>query len=133
LAPSVPPTRDSGRFPAIGAAPEPAPVPAPFAEADLLFTSILDGASSGVPDEVSERDLRRCLELDPDHAAARYLLGLLLEQCGRPAEAATEYRRALQSLEAGRARPTPFFLNPARLRVACAHAAERLEANGRSR
>ena len=131
--PPAPPTRDSGRFPAIGAAPEPAPVPTPFAEADLLFASVLDGASSGVPDAVSERDLRKCLSLDPDHAAARYLLGLLLEQSGRPAEAATEYRRALQSLEAGRARPTPFFLNPARLRVACAHAAERLEASGRGR
>jgi chemotaxis protein methyltransferase CheR len=129
----TPPARDSGRFPAIGADPEPAPVPASFAEADLLFAHVLDGASSGVPDAVSERDLRKCLSLDPDHAAARYLLGLLLEQCGRPAEAATEYRRALQSLEAGRARPTPFFLNPARLRVACAHAAERLEANGRGR
>ncbi len=125
------PRHDSGRFPAIPA--EPAPVPAPFMEADLLFACVLDGASSGVPDEVSERDLRKCLSLDPDHAAARYLLGLLLEQCGRPAEAATEYRRALQSLEAGRARPTPFFLNPARLRVACAHAAERLEAPARGR
>jgi chemotaxis protein methyltransferase CheR len=76
---------------------------------------------------MAEKDLRRCLSLDPDHASARYLLGLLLEQGGRPTEACAEYRRALQSLEAGRARAVPFFLNPARLQVACAHAAERLE------
>ncbi|MFP2928161.1 hypothetical protein ACLESO_23770 [Pyxidicoccus sp. 3LG] len=84
-------------------------------------------------DDIAERDLRRCLALDPDHTAARYLLGLLLEQGRRPAEASAEYRRALQSLEEGRARPIPFFLNPARLRVACAHAAERLEAAVRRR
>ncbi|MBZ4418905.1 protein-glutamate O-methyltransferase CheR [Myxococcus sp. RHSTA-1-4] len=135
-------TRDSGRFAAIGAGtptagampPTPTgPVDPASTEADLLFACVLDGASTGTPDDTAERDLRRCLALDPDHAAARYLLGLLLEQGGRPAEAAAEYRRALQSLEAGRARPVPFFLNPSRLQVACAHAAERLEAAGRSR
>lgn len=142
--PALPPagraTRDSGRFPAVGTGtstssePPPAEPASPAStEADLLFACVLDGASSGTPDDVAERDLRRCLTLDPDHAAARYLLGLLLEQGGRPAEAATEYRRALQSLEAGRARPVPFFLNPARLQVACAHAAERLEPSGRGR
>jgi len=104
-----------------------------FAEADLLFACVLDGAASGVSDAVAERDLRRCLALDPDHAAARYLLGLLLEQCRRPFEAVVEYRRGLQSLEAGRSRPVPFFLNPVRLRVACAHAAGRLDALGGSR
>ncbi|WP_426753689.1 CheR family methyltransferase [Myxococcus sp. Y35] len=109
------------------------PGPDAIAEADLLFACVLDGAASGVPDSVSERELRRCLALDPDHAAARYLLGLLLEQCRRAPEAASEYRRALESLEAGRSRPVPFFLNPARLRVACAHAAERLEFSGRRR
>jgi chemotaxis protein methyltransferase CheR len=97
------------------------------AEADRLFAGVLDGTSSGGTEDMAEKDLRRCLSLDPDHASARYLLGLLLEQGGRPTEACAEYRRALQSLEAGRARAVPFFLNPARLQVACAHAAERLE------
>ncbi|QSQ18570.1 methyltransferase domain-containing protein [Myxococcus landrumensis] len=106
---------------------------AAFTEADLLFACVLDGASSGASDAVAERDLRRCLALDPDHAAARYLLGLLLEQCRRPLDAAVEYRRALVSLEEGRSRPVPFFLNPSRLRVACAHAAGRLEPLGGAR
>ncbi|AKQ64820.1 Chemotaxis protein methyltransferase CheR [Myxococcus hansupus] len=117
----------------LGADPSPPSGPDAFLEADLLFACVLDGAASGVPDSVSERDLRRCLALDPDHAAARYLLGLLLEQCRRAAEATIEYRQALQSLEAGRARPVPFFLNPDRLRIACAHAAERLESSRRRR
>ncbi|AGC46919.1 chemotaxis protein methyltransferase CheR [Myxococcus stipitatus DSM 14675] len=106
---------------------------AAFTEADLLFACVLDGASSGASDAAAERDLRRCLSLDPDHAAARYLLGLLLEQCRRPLDAAVEYRRALVSLEEGRSRPVPFFLNPSRLRVACAHAAGRLEPLGGTR
>nr|WP_246356756.1 CheR family methyltransferase [Pyxidicoccus fallax] len=135
--PPAAPARDSGRVAAVGPgtpAGEPPASPTTAAtEADLLFARVLDGASSGTPDDTAERDLRRCLALDPDHAAARYLLGLLLEQGGRPAEAAAEYRRALQVLEAGRARPVPFFLNPVRLQVACAHAVERLEAAGRSR
>ncbi len=111
----------------------PEPGPEARAEADLLFACVLDGAASGVSDAVAERDLRRCLTLDPDHAAARYLLGLLLEQCRRTAEAASEYRRAFQALESGRSRPVAFFLNPDRLRVACAHAAERLEFSVRRR
>lgn len=106
---------------------------AAFTEADLLFACVLDGASAGASDAAAERDLRRCLSLDPDHSAARYLLGLLLEQCRRPLEAAVEYRRALVSLEEGRSRPVPFFLNPSRLRVACAHAAGRLESLGGAR
>ncbi|NVJ09308.1 methyltransferase domain-containing protein [Myxococcus sp. AM001] len=111
----------------------PEPGPEARAEADLLFACVLDGAASGVSDAVAERDLRRCLTLDPDHAAARYLLGLLLEQCRRTAEAASEYRRAFLALESGRSRPVAFFLNPDRLRVACAHAAERLEFSVRKR
>ncbi|MFP2958876.1 CheR family methyltransferase [Myxococcus sp. 1LA] len=111
----------------------PEPGPESHAKADLLFACVLDGAASGVSDAVAERDLRHCLSLDPDHAAARYLLGLLLEQCRRPTEAAAEYRRAFQSLETGRSRPVAFFLNAERLRVACAHAAERLEFSGRKR
>ncbi|WP_043321210.1 CheR family methyltransferase [Corallococcus coralloides] len=140
----VRPKRDSGRFPSIvtgasgSAAPKPDAPPVPpsapdetaMAEADWLFSCVLDGASTGVPDEKSERDLRRCLDLDPDHVAARYLLGLLLEQCGQPGAALEAYRRALRAVESGRARPVPFFLNLPRLRVACARAVERLEAEG---
>ncbi|GMT99986.1 hypothetical protein KH5H1_41060 [Corallococcus caeni] len=126
--------RDAGPSAAGPAAPRPdAPVPpdeAARAEADWLFSCVLDGASTGVPDERSERDLRRCLDLDPDHVAARYLLGLLLEQCGQPGAALEAYRRALRAVESGRARPVPFFLNLPRLRVACARAVERLEAEG---
>ncbi|WP_341870954.1 tetratricopeptide repeat protein, partial [Corallococcus llansteffanensis] len=107
--------------------PPPGPTSDTMAEADWLFSCVLDGASTGVPDEQSERDLRRCLELDPDHVAARYLLGLLLEQCGRPDAAVLEYRRARDAVDSGRARPVPFFLNLPRLRVACARAVERLE------
>ncbi|MFB1481084.1 protein-glutamate O-methyltransferase CheR [Corallococcus sp. RDP092CA] len=138
------PKRAPGRLPssarATGApgADAPAPgldAPAPpdeaaMALADGLFSRVLDGASTGVPDETSERDLRRCLELDPDHVAARYLLGLLLEQGGQPGAALEAYRRALRAVESGRARPVPFFLNPPRLRLACARAVERLEADG---
>ncbi|NOK22984.1 CheR family methyltransferase [Corallococcus carmarthensis] len=137
------PKRDSGRFQSIAgpAAPKPdapaskpdAPAPpdeASMAEADWLFSCVLDGASTGVPDEKSEHDLRRCLDLDPDHVAARYLLGLLLEQCGQPGAALEAYRRALRAVDSGRARPVPFFLNLARLRVACARAVERLAPEG---
>ncbi|GMU09130.1 CheR family methyltransferase [Corallococcus caeni] len=128
------PKRDAGPSVAGPAAPRPdAPVPpdeAARAEADWLFSCVLDGASTGVPDERSERDLRRCLDLDPDHVAARYLLGLLLEQCGQPGAALEAYRRALRAVESGRARPVPFFLNLPRLRVACARAVERLDAEG---
>ncbi|WP_420718379.1 CheR family methyltransferase [Pyxidicoccus sp. MSG2] len=108
--------------------PASSPTAADVTEADRLFAGVLDGTSSGGTEDAAEKDLRRCLALDPDHSAARYLLALLLEQGSRPLEAGIEYLRALQSLEAGRARPVPFFLNPARLQVACAHAVERLEA-----
>jgi chemotaxis protein methyltransferase CheR len=97
-------------------------------EADALFAQVLEWATAG--GEASPRTaeaLRRCLTLDPDLAAARYLLGMLLEQRGALVEAAGEYRRALRSLEEGRARATPFFLNNARLQVACARAIERVE------
>ncbi|WP_420715185.1 CheR family methyltransferase [Corallococcus sp. BB11-1] len=152
--PAVPvagaPKRDSGRFPTVtpvgvlGPAADPGPgadgasrgPPSPealastMAEADWLFSCVLDGASTGVSDAQAEHDLRRCLDLDPDHVAARYLLGLLLEQCGRPEAAVGEYRRARDAVDSGRARPVPFFLNLPRLRVACARAVERLEAEG---
>jgi chemotaxis protein methyltransferase CheR len=126
--------KDSGRFPAVGGGTEPGPPPPSqellFAEADALFAQILEGA--GETDVQKEEYLRRCLSLDPELAAARYLLGMMLELREEFPEAASEYRRALRSLEEGRARATPFFLNPARLQVACARAVERME-EGRPR
>ncbi|RKH14508.1 methyltransferase domain-containing protein [Corallococcus sp. CA053C] len=137
--PSLPPAALPDVAPARAAEPGPEPTavasqppllePAAdaMAEADWLFSCVLDGASTGVSDEQSEWNLRRCLELDPDHVAARYLLGMLLEQSGRPDAAVVEYRRARDAVDSGRARPVPFFLNLPRLRVACARAVERLE------
>ena len=127
---------ESGRFPAVGSAPMPrfgqgdGGEPA-HAEADGLFAMVLDGVGEG--DAQTEDYLRRCLALDPDLAAARYLLAMLLELREATAEALAEYRKALRSLEEGRARPTPFFLNHARLAVACARAVERMEGGGRPR
>lgn len=95
-------------------------------EAEALFARVLEGASHGELTPQAFDELGRCLVLDPDLAPARYLQGMLLEQRGARDEAAQAYRRALRSLEEGRARPTPFFLNPARLQVACAHALERV-------
>jgi chemotaxis protein methyltransferase CheR len=114
---------DSGRFPAIGASSS----PEELSEADALFARILEGATGQEPPPQTGESLRRCLALDPNLAAARYLLGMLLEQQGEVPEALTEYRRALRSLEVGRARATPFFLNNARLQVACSRAIERVE------
>ncbi|ADO73675.1 CheR family methyltransferase [Stigmatella aurantiaca] len=126
--------RDSGRFPAVGGGLEPAgglsSLELMHAEADALFAQILEGA--GETDVQKEEYLRRCLSLDPELAAARYLLGMMLELREEFPEAAGEYRRALRSLEEGKARATPFFLNPARLQVACARAVERMEV-GKSR
>jgi chemotaxis protein methyltransferase CheR len=125
----------SGRFPAVSATkpPEPpAPVQpsGPHLEADALFAQALEWAGGGEASPQTADTLRSCLVLDPDLAAARYLLGLVLEQRGALAEAAEEYRRALRSLEEGRARATPFFLNNARLLVACVRAVERVERTG---
>ena len=111
----------------------PSPVlPAPegtgsYSEADALFAQVLGWAAGNEVGPETAETLRRCLSMDPDLAAARYLLGMLLEQRGTLAEATVEYRRALRSLEEGRARTTPFFLNNARLQVACARAIERVE------
>ncbi len=124
----TPEARSSGSFPAVGQPGE----SGPYSEADALFAQVLERAASSEPGPQTEETLRRCLSLDPDLAAARYLLGLLLEQRSAPAEAVAEYRRALRSLEEGKARATPFFLNNARLQVACAHAIERVERAGGS-
>ncbi|MDY7230550.1 CheR family methyltransferase [Hyalangium rubrum] len=140
--PAVPPAPalvgrpESGQFPTVGLAEgadarEQGPQDPVHAEADGLFAQVLDGV--GETDARTEEYLRRCLTLDPDLAAARYLLAMLLELREAFAEAAAEYRKALRSLEEGRARPTPFFLNHARLRVACARAVERMEDGSRPR
>jgi chemotaxis protein methyltransferase CheR len=127
-------TATSGRFPAVTSQkPEGSTEIQPgdagaHSEADALFAKVLEWASSGgEASPQTAESLRRCLALDPDLSAARYLMGMLLEQRGALAEAAVEYRRALRSLEEGRARATPFFLNNARLQVACARAIERVE------
>ncbi|MFY0524426.1 CheR family methyltransferase [Archangium gephyra] len=127
-------TATSGRFPAVAPQkPEGSTEVQPgdagaHSEADALFAKVLEWASSGgEASPQTAESLRRCLALDPDLSAARYLMGMLLEQRGALAEAAAEYRRALRSLEEGRARATPFFLNNARLQVACARAIERVE------
>jgi chemotaxis protein methyltransferase CheR len=121
----------SGRFASVGVPPTPSPET--YAEADTLFERVLEWATEGSqPTPQTEETLRRCLLLDPDLAAARYLLGMVCEQRAAPGEALGEYRRALRSLEDGRARATPFFLNNARLQVACARALERLERAGSS-
>jgi chemotaxis protein methyltransferase CheR len=145
------PRRDSGRFstvpapPPQGGPPESGRSPAVrpseaqdrldehplYLEADRLFAEVLDGVGEG--DSQTEDYLQRCLALDPDLSAARYLLGMLLELRESYGEAATEYRKALRSLEEGRARSTPFFLNHARLRVACEKAIARMEGGGKAR
>ena len=103
----------------------------PPQSADALFSQVLEKAADGARlDPQTEETLRRCLVLDPDLAAARYLLGMVFEQRAAWSEAASEYRRALRSLEEGRARVTPFYLNNARLQVACARAIERTERMG---
>jgi chemotaxis protein methyltransferase CheR len=104
-------------------------VPAsPVEEGEALFSLVLEWAATGQGDAQTEAGLRKALYLSPELAAARYCLGLLLEQRGLRADALTEYRRALAVLDSGRARATPFFLNPERLAVACRGAIARLTA-----
>ncbi|WP_434388914.1 CheR family methyltransferase [Melittangium boletus] len=148
-APPVPPPSGSGRFATVGSGrfaavgspgapldvspppPPPPPTTLAYEEADSLFSQVLGWATSHTqPGPQTEETLRRCLRLDPDLAAARYLLAMVCEQRNAPGDALSEYRRALRSLEEGRARSTPFFLNNARLQVACARAIERLERAG---
>lgn len=97
----------------------------PLDEGVRLFEGMLDAAANGFDDGL-EAGLRRALYLTPDLAPARYLLGMLCEQRGSKADAASEYRRALAVLEAGRATPVRFFLNAQRLKAACVHALDRL-------
>ncbi len=109
--------------------PPPPPDPAreaPRDEAVRLFQLVLEWASAGEPEAQTEEGLRRCLYLDQNFAQARYLLAMLLEQRGAKADATSEYRRALASLNEGKSQVTPFFLNDQRLKVACASALQRL-------
>jgi len=104
----------------------PPPPDEPAVEARKIFELVLDWAAAGDAEPQTEQGLRKCLYLDPHFAQARYLLGMLLEQRGERAEAATEYRRAAAALREGRSRHTPFFLNDERLQVACKIALDRL-------
>jgi chemotaxis protein methyltransferase CheR len=98
----------------------------PRTEGERLFSEVLESEARGLGAESHESQLRRALYLAPDLAPARYLLGVMLEQRSENADAASEFRRALTMLNEGKSRPTPFFLNPERLKVACAQALERL-------
>ena len=108
----------SGELPAVTLGPED--------EGRQLFELVLQWAAAGESDVETEAGLRKALYLAPDLAAARYMIGLLLEQRRALADAASEYRRALAALESGRARATPFFLNNERLATACRVALQRL-------
>ncbi len=98
----------------------------PEDEGRKLFELVLEWAAAGEDTTETEAGLRKALYLAPQLAAARYLLGLILERKGRPADAASEYRRALVLLKKGTAAPSAFFLNNARLRDACRIALARL-------
>jgi len=104
------------------------PPPASDAEeqARQIFELVQEGAAAGDAEAQTEQGLRRCIFLDPHFAQARYFLGILLEQRGERALAATEYRRALSALREGRSRQAPFFLNDQRLQTACNTALRRL-------
>lgn len=122
----LPPPRPSARVPAPVAPSRPTPQPSPPVrastpeeEGDQLFSLVLDWSAAGQADVETEAGLRKALYLSPQLAAARYCLGLLLEQRGLRADATTEYRRALSLLDQGQARATPFFLNTGRLTTAC--------------
>lgn len=95
------------------------PVFNPEAESLKLFELVLEWAAADAPDEQTEEGLRKALYLAPELAAARYMLGLLLEQRGQKLEAAQEYARAVSSLTSQKALSTAFFLNPERLKKAC--------------
>ncbi len=89
------------------------------------FQAVLDEAVELSDDDGVEQELRQALYLAPNLAPARYLLGMLLEQRGQKADAASEYRRAIAVLTSGEALDVPFFLNPERLKRACSLALER--------
>ncbi len=92
-----------------------------------MFERVIEDAAEGEDEAITEKGLRGCLYLDPQLAQARYLLGVMLEQRGDPAGAATEFRRALAALSARPARKTAFYLNEERLKTACQAAIARLQ------
>lgn len=118
--PSVPPPRPSTR--------PGAPKLAPEAEGQEIFEHVLEWAHTHRTPAETESMLRQALYLAPGLAAARYVLGLHLEQHGQRALAQDEFRRALAALDAKSHLSTPFFLNDERLMAACKMAMERLDA-----
>jgi chemotaxis protein methyltransferase CheR len=133
----LPPPRASRPSPAPRASrPPPPPRPTvtgevpvvlpPEEEGRKLFELVLEWAAAGEDHPETENGLRKALYLAPRLAAARYLLGLLLERRGDLADAANEYRRAHALLESGDAAPSAFFLNNERLLAACKLALQRL-------
>jgi chemotaxis protein methyltransferase CheR len=103
----------------------PIPLP-PEEEGRRLFELVLEWAAAGEDDRETEAGLRKALYLAPHLAAARYLLGLILERRGQLSDAADEYRRAAALLDSGSVAPAAFFLNADRLRSACRVALTRL-------
>ena len=99
----------------------------PEDEGRKLFELVLEWAATGEDHPETEAGLRKALYLAPQLASARYLLGLILERRGAPADAASEYRRALAMLDAGKAIPSAFFLNNDRLKQACKLALKRVK------
>jgi len=95
-------------------------------DGEKLFQLVLEWAAAGASDAETESGLKRCLYLAPELACARYLLGMLYENRGLNADAASEYRRAMSLLREGRALAAPFFLNNARLKTVVERALARL-------
>lgn len=95
-------------------------------DGEKLFQLVLEWAAAGQSDAETESGLKRCLYLSPELACARYLLGMLYEQKGAKPDAASEYRRALSSINEGKAVAAAFFLNNTRLKVVCERALQRL-------
>lgn len=125
--PSAPPPRPSAPRPARPAITGEIPVVlTPEDEGRKLFELVLEWAATGEDHPETEAGLRKALYLAPQLAGARYLLGLILERRGVAADAASEYRRALAMLEAGKALPSAFFLNNERLKQACKLALKRV-------
>ena len=129
--PSSPPPRPSAPRPPRPAITGEIPtVLTPEEEGRKLFELVLEWAAEGEDHPETEAGLRKALYLAPQLAGARYLLGLMLERRGLQADAASEYRRALSILDAGRAQPSAFFLNNDRLKQACKLALRRVRVTG---
>jgi chemotaxis protein methyltransferase CheR len=105
----------------------PSPIPAlPDDEGVRLFEVVLDWAAEGQSRDDTEAGLRKVTCLAPNLAAARYMLGRLLEHRGAMADAAREYQRAHVLLVNGTAIDCAFFMNNERLVDACRNALARL-------